>query len=148
MAALVVVTRGKLAEAVARVSTPDNSWALCWCSAVPTAAELAAVKEAARVCDRVAVVRLAPDVPVVARVDEGLGEAGADVVWVPHEVQGRVRVVVDGEGVSEAAATLMVQALCTVLPNVVMVPRAPATVVRTLRALELSLGDMLSMKII
>lgn len=124
----------------------DTTWALCFGSAIPSAGEVAAIREAARLCDKVVVARLLPDrilPPTYAKVIE---EAGADLLWAPREVAGHVRINVHVEGVDEKAATLITQALITVLPLLVVIDRTNLPLVRTLRNIQGGLGEIFTLR--
>lgn len=146
----VVVARADLQRRVAEWpdAAGDTSWALCFASVVPDAGELAALREAARLCDRVVLARLTPDrvlPPTYARV---AAEAGADVLWCPREVAGHVRLDVGVDGVDGVTATLLVQAVTTVLPNLVVAPRGNLPLVRSLRNVLHGLGDMFVLRVV
>ncbi|MFZ2586619.1 MAG: hypothetical protein WAZ18_00625 [Alphaproteobacteria bacterium] len=129
-------------------AAPDTSWALCFGSALPTPGELAAVREAVKVCDRAVLARLLPDrvlPPTYGKVAE---DAGADVLWVPREVQGHVQVDVGVPEVPTASATLILQAITTVLPNLVVVERANLPLIRALRNIQHGLGDMFVLRVV
>lgn len=147
--AIVAVSRQKLAEILANWpgAEPDTSWAVVMISVVPTAAELAAVREAAAICDRVVVARLVPDRLVPPKLAETVRSAGGDVLFVPTEVSGRVEVAIKGEKVDVPTATLLMQTLLTVMPMVVVVPRGEAMLVRLLRAVSGGMGDFFSLRI-
>ena len=124
----------------------DTTWALCFGSALPSAGELAAIREGAKLCDRVAVARLLPDRVLPPNYADVLLEAGADLLWCPREVAGKVRVDVQVEGVDAKAATLITQALITVLPNLVVVERGNLPLVRALRNIQGGLGDLFTLR--
>lgn len=147
--AIVAVSRQKLADILSRWpgAEPDTSWALVMISVVPTAAELAAIREAALICDRVVVARLVPDRLVPPNLSETVRAAGGDVLYVPAEVSGRVEVRLQGEKVEPGVATLLLQTLITVMPMVVVVPRGEVQVVRLLRAISGGMGDFFSLRI-
>jgi hypothetical protein len=127
-------------------SKPDTTWALCFGSVLPSAGELSAIREAAKLCDKVVVARLLPDRLLPPTYAQVVAEAGADLLWVPKEVSGHVRVDVQVEGVDTAAATLVTQALITVLPLLVVIDRTNLPLVRTLRNLQGGLGEIFTLR--
>jgi hypothetical protein len=153
-AAVVVHTRTQLAERLANWPVPagqqaaEISWGLVFCSAIPTAAELAAMRECAKICDRVAAVRLADvqrSAPVVPpQLAVTLRSAGVDVVWLPTELVGPMRVEL---GVAGIQATLLLQAVSAVLPLLVVVHRADVALLQALRNLQASLGELFTVRV-
>jgi hypothetical protein len=145
-----ILTRADLQKRVAEwpEGKEDTTWALCLGGAVVSAGEVAAIREAAKVCDRVAVARLTPDKVLPPTYMKVVKEAGADLLWTPTEVSGKVRVEVQGEGVDAPTATLLMQALVTVLPNLVVVERANLPLTRALRALQAGLGDLFTLRVV
>lgn len=126
----------------------DTSWALCFGSVLPTAGEVAAIREAAKICDRVVVARLLPDrviPPTYAKVVE---DAGADVLFCPRELTGHVRVEVGVPEVDAAAATLIMQVLSTTLPNLVVAERGNLPLIRALRNIQHGLGDLFVLRVV
>ena len=148
--ALLVRTRTDLARRVAEWPETDKdlgtSWALTLLRELPSGADIAAVREAARLCDRVVCVRLVPDKVIPPRLESVLGEAGADIAWVPAALVGKARVA--GLGLEEAESTLLVQAMLAVLPNLVVVPKGEVKWAGALKVLEESLGQMASVKMV
>lgn len=147
---IVVHSRNELQKRLAEWPDADEatSWALAFGSALPTPGELMAMREAAKTCDRLVVARLLPDrvlPPTYAGVVE---EAGGDVLWCPREVSGHVRLDVGVEGVDTVAATLMLQAVATVLPNLVVVEKAHLALVRAMRNIQNGLGDMFTLRVV
>ncbi|MCP5404646.1 MAG: hypothetical protein H6922_00255 [Pseudomonadaceae bacterium] len=126
----------------------DTSWALCFGSVVPAAGELAAIREAARICDRVVVARLTPDRVVPPTYAAVVAEAGADILWCPREVAGHVRVDAGVEELDATTATLLAQAVFTVLPNAVVVPRTNLPLVRALRNILHGLGEVFVLRLV
>lgn len=127
----------------------DTSWALCFVSVVPTAGELRAIREAAKLCDRVVAARLTPDRAVIGNLSTVVREAGADVLWIPKDVSGRVAVTLGGvKGVDGTVATLLVQAVTTVLPLAIFADRVNVPLVLALRALQGGLGDMFNLRLV
>lgn len=149
---VVVRTRRALATCLSNwPGEPDNSWALCCVWAEADALSLSTIRAAAKVCDRVAVVRLLPGLPppTMAHV---VGAAGADVLWVPEtSPTGLLLALTDAHGVQVAetgTATLLLQALATVLPLAVFVPRTRQAEVRLVRGLGEQLGEMVTVELV
>lgn len=71
-------------------------------------------------------------------------EAGADIVWVPKGEKAFVSVDCGVEGVD---GTLVAQAVMTVLPMLVVVPRADVALIRALRNIQGGLGEVFSLRI-
>ena len=147
---MVALTRHRLGEVVGQWPNADGdtSWAVVFASVVPTAGEMSAMREAARICDRVVVARLTPDRVGPPKLAETVREAGVDVLFMPKEVVGRVQVSLAGEKVTPAVVTLMMQTLLTVLPMVVVVSRADVEVIRVLRGITASMGDFFDMRLV
>lgn len=151
-----VTSRVALAERLAGMaSVAEETWGLVFMGGTPSAGELEAAKEAARLCDRVVGVILTgsqePGSKVARKrvVAPGLAEmareAGCDVVWVPAEVKGHVTVDVGVEGVD---GTLLSQAVVTVLPMLVVAHRREVAVIRALRNFQSGLGDVFSLRLV
>lgn len=150
--AVLVHTHTALAERVAGWETkpaePMVTWALCWVHAVPNAADLAAIRAAAKICDRVACVVGAmdalgtalPNLPAVLR------EAGCDIVWIakPHA---KSFVTVDC-GVDGLNGTVLMQGICAVLPLLVVVQRTEIAMIRAMRNMLALMGDMFTLRIV
>ncbi len=144
-------TRTDLQTRVAEwpASTPDTSWALCiMAGAIPGAGELRAIREAAKICDRVAVVKL--DFSKTAwpsSVLDGLEKAGADILWCPREApKGTLNVGVEK---TDAGQTLvLMQAITAVLPNLVMADRTHLLIVRVLRNILTTFGDLFTLRVV
>ena len=149
--AQVVTSRLQLAEKLAAWpdKTGDMTWAVVACGALPTAAEMIAMKQAATLCDRVVCVRLFDrERPVAPKFAEIVRSAGADIVWVAKDVvEGPVRLDVGVPELGDGAAILL-QAVTTVLPVLVVVPRGSLGVVRACRNIQSGLGDMFSLRIV
>ena len=149
---VVVRTRSALATTLSNwPNEPENSWALCCVWAEADALSVSTIRAAAKVCDRVAVVRLLPGLPPPTMASV-VGAAGADVLWVPeaHDLQ-LALAVSDGHGVQLAeagTATLLLQAVATVLPLAVFVPRTRLAEVRLVRALAVGLGEMANIELV
>ncbi|HEX2858975.1 MAG TPA: hypothetical protein VHP58_02080 [Alphaproteobacteria bacterium] len=147
--AVVAFTREKLAEVLANwPGTGDLTWAMGFISAAPTAAEIAAIREAARLCDRVVVARLLPGKPVLPGLAGVIGEAGGDVLWLPKELSGRVKVTIEDEKTDVETTSLMAQVVLTVLPNLVVVPRGSVEVIRALRAFQGGWGEIFTLRML
>lgn len=146
---MVVTSRVALAERLAAWPGNDGlmTWALVVVGAVPSAGELDAAREAGKLCDAVVAVRLACGKPVAPKFAETLRAAGVDMVWVPKDVSGPVRVDV-GVDLPEGGATLILQAIMAVLPTLVLVPRGALPVVRALRNIQSGLGELFSLRIV
>ncbi len=127
----------------------DMTWAVVACGALPTAAEMAAMKQAATLCDRVVCVRLFDRERAVApKFAETVRSAGVDIAWVAKEaVEGPVKLDVGVAELGEGAAILL-QAITTVLPVLVVVPRASVGLVRACRNIQAGLGDLFSLRIV
>ncbi|PZP40345.1 MAG: hypothetical protein DI585_01330 [Pseudomonas fluorescens] len=147
--AVIVRTRAALSERLSNWpgNNGDMTWGVVVCGGVPTAAELQSMRQAATLCDRIMCVRLFDrDRPVAPGFDELLRSAGVDIVWVPSEVDGPVKVDVGVEELGEAG-TLLVQAITSVLPVLVVVPRGALSVVRACRNIQAGLGDLFSLRV-
>ncbi len=141
--ARVVRNRAALADAIAQWpgSNLTTTWALVAVREVPTTHDLAALKHAAKLCDRVASVvipatvgeaaKTLPAMPGVVRA------AGADVVWVPAAEANSLLKLVATDG---SSAKLLMQALLAVLPSVVVVAQADLPLVRQWRLLQTEFG--------
>lgn len=142
--ARVVRSRAALAEAVARwpASTYETTWALVAVSEIATAPQLAALRKAAKTCDKVAAVvipaepkngaRALPNVPTMLRA------AGCDVVWMPSAEKPLTTLQAqDGSDMR-----VMLQAVLAVLPSHVFVGRAESTLTRLWRLLANEYGDV------
>jgi hypothetical protein len=147
--AVVAIGRERLAEVLAGWpdAAADTTWAMGFVSAAPTAAELAALREAAKLCDRVVAARLLNDRGPMPGLAETLRAAGADIVWLPRGA-GRVQVSVAGEKLDSELVTLLAQGLLTVLPGLVVVPRGATVLIRALRALQGSWGEFFSLRVV
>ncbi len=149
--AQVVTSRLQLAEKLAAWpgNNGDVTWAVVACGVLPTAADMAAMKQAATLCDRVVCVRLFDrDKPVAPKFAEIVRSGGADIVWVAKEaVEGPVKLDVGVAELGEGAAILL-QAVTTVLPVLVVVPRGNVGLVRACRNIQSGLGDMFSLRIV
>lgn len=147
--AIVTFTREKLAEVLANwPGTGEATWAMSFISAAPTASEIAAIREAAKLCDRVVVARLMPKKPVLPGLAGVIREAGGDVLWLPKDLAGRVRISIEDEKADVETYSLMAQAVLTVLPNLVVVPRGSVEVIRALRALQGSWGEIFTLRML
>lgn len=143
---VVVATRVLLAERLANWPGVGNvSWALVFFSAVPGAGELAACREAAKLCDKVVGVRLSDDKRVAPKLAETCRGAGCDLLWVPRAVEGHVTVDC---GVAGLNGTLMTQAVMTVLPTLVVAHRTDLPLIRALRNISGGLGEVFSLRIV
>lgn len=147
VAAVVVTSRTQLAERVAGWGAGEESvtWALVFVGSIPDAGQLMACREAAKLCDRVAVLRLGEGKALPPKFAETLREAGADMVWVPQEAPGHVSVDV---GVERVDGTLILQAVMAVLPLLVVVHRTDMHLVRALRNIQGSFGELFSLRIL
>lgn len=145
-----MTTRAELQQRVAEWpdAAGDSSWALCFASVVPAAGEMAALREAAKLCDRVVLARLTPDRVLPPTYAEVASAAGADLLWCPRELTGHVRADVGVEGVDGITSTLLLQAITTVLPNLVVAPRGNLPLVRALRNMLHGLGDMFVLRVV
>jgi hypothetical protein len=106
------------------------------------------MRQAASLCDRVVCVRLFDrERPVAPGFAETLRSAGVDIVWVAKEVEGPVKIDV---GVDElgAGGGLLLQAVTTVLPVLVVVPRGAIALVRACRNIQAGLGDLFSLRVV
>jgi hypothetical protein len=149
---IVVRTRSALATTLSNwPNEPENSWALCCVWAEADALSVSTIRAAAKVCDRVAVVRLLPGLPPPTMASV-VGAAGADVLWVPDaSPTGLLLALTDAHGVQVAeagTATLLLQAVATVLPLAVFVPRTRLAEVRLVRALAVGLGEMANIELV
>lgn len=147
--AVIVYSRAQLAERLGNWpgNDGDMTWGVVMCGAIPTAAELAAMKQAASLCDRIVCLRLFDrERPVAPGFAATLRSAGVDVVWVAKEVEGPVQIDV---GVAELGkdAGLILQTVTTVLPVLVVVPRGALSVVRACRNIQTGLGDLFSLRV-
>ena len=150
LSAAVVLSRLKLAERLAAWPSSDGlmTWALVVVSPVPSAAELDAAREAGKLCDAVAALCPTMNLPTAPNLPEVLRSAGVDIVWVAKEAVGPVSVDV---GVSEMAgdgATLLLQAVTTVLPTLVVAPRTNVPLIRACRNILNGLGDLFSLRLL
>jgi hypothetical protein len=132
--------------------TEADSWSVVFMSAVPAAAELEALRTAARLTDRVVVVRLLTDAKpaaaFLAHLHSVLQPAGADVLWLPTEVSGWLRITTGVDALTSEQATLLLQAITTVLPGLVVAPKTNVALVRALRNMLASLGEVFSLRLI
>jgi hypothetical protein len=156
-AAVIVRSRSDLAQRLAiwPGNTADTTWGFVVMSVVPTAGELAAAREAGRLCDVVAAVRLPADgklsAPLAPNFAQVIRAAGVDVVWIPKDITGPVRVnlgVEQGLGADETLSTLLMQAVMAVLPTLAVASRADLHTVRALRNLQAGLGDLFSLRLV
>jgi hypothetical protein len=151
-ASTVVYSRAALADRLANWpgAGADTTWALVTVGAMPSGGELAAAREAAKLCDRVVALRLEPGKPVAPGYAETLRSAGVDIVWVPKELTGPVRVDVGvtDKLVGTDGPTLALQAVTTVLPNLVVVPRGNVAVVRVFRNILAGLGELFTLRFV
>lgn len=146
VAAVVVTSRQQLAERVANWPGDDGmTWALVFVGGIPDAGQLMACREAAKLCDRVAVLRLGEGKAIPPKFAETLREAGADMVWVPQEAKGHVSVDV---GVERVDGTLILQAVMAVLPLLVVAHRTDMHLVRALRNIQGSFGELFSLRVL
>lgn len=143
--ARVVRSRSALAEAVARWSgsTFETTWSLVAVGEVPSAADLSALRHAAKLTDRVAAVvvgqgKAARILPTFATL---LREAGCDVVWVPSADKPLLKL----EGADGHDLRALLQALLAVLPGAVVASRHDATRVRHWRLLQTEFGDVVDL---
>lgn len=144
--ALVVTSRQQLAERVAAwPGDGDVTWALVFVGAIPDAGQLLACREAAKLCDRVAALRLGEGRTVPPRFAETLREAGADLVWTPAAAASHVTV---DAGVERVDGTLLLQSILAVLPLLVVVHRTELQLIRALRNIQGSFGDLFSLRIL
>lgn len=148
-------TRGELQRKLADspwVNTAETSWAVVFVSSIPTAPETDAVRQAAKVCDRVVAVRAVPDNKLPAKlqasVQATLAAAGADALWLPTEVAGFGRFDAGVESLDATTSTLILQAITTVLPNLVVAPRGNVALVRALRNIGGTLGDLFTLRLV
>lgn|GEM_PF-6883406 len=149
-AAIVVTSRLKLAERLAMWPSNDGlmTWALVVVSPVPSPAELGACREAAKLCDAVVALCITMNLPLAPNFAEVVRSGGVDMVWVAKEAVGPV---VADVGVTELAgdgATLLLQAVTTVLPTLVVVPRGNLLVIRACRNILNGLGDLFSLRLL
>lgn len=153
MAEEAAVVHSRLALGERLASWPGNdgetTWALVLCGAIPTAAEMSAMRQAASLCDRVVCVRLFDRTrPVAPGFAATLRSAGVDIVWVAkEELVGPVKVDVGVKELGEAGG-ILVQAVMTVLPLLVVVPRGALSVVRACRNIQNGLGDLFSLRVV
>lgn len=149
--AVVVYSRSVLGERLAAWpgNNGDVTWALVVAGAIPTAGELAAMKEASGLCDRVVCVRLRDrNRPVAPNYAETLRSAGVDVVWLAREeVDGPVRMDLGVDELGEGA-TILFQAVMAALPLLVVVPRGDIPLVRACRNLQAGAGDLFSLRVV
>lgn len=148
--AVIVHSRVALAERLAQWPSNDGdmTWAIVTCGAIPTAADMAAMRQAATLCDRVVCLRLFDRERAVAPgFAETLRSAGVDIVWVATDVAGPVKIDVGVKELGEAAG-LLLQAITTVLPVLVVVPRGALSVVRACRNIQAGLGDLFSLRVV
>ncbi len=148
--AVIVQTRTALAERLSNWvgNDGDMTWAVVVCGAIPTAGELQAMRQAATLCDRVVCVRLFDRARAMAPGFAGtLRSAGVDIVWLAKDVAGPLKVDVGVDELGEAGM-LLLQAITTVLPVLVVVPRGAIGVVRACRNIQASLGDLFSLRVV
>jgi hypothetical protein len=129
-----------------------DSWSVVFISAVPEANELAALRAAAKLTDRVAVVRLLLDAKPPAKLlnlfHTTLQPAGADCLWLPTDVSGWLRITTGVDALTPEQATLLLQAITTVLPGLVVAPKTNVALVRALRNVLASLGELFSLRLV
>ncbi|NBV54382.1 MAG: hypothetical protein EBR79_01555 [Proteobacteria bacterium] len=128
--------------------TAETTWALVFIGAIPSGAELAAAREAAKLCDAVACVRLQPtgkNYPIPPQLPETARAAGIDILWVPNAKE-KPPIHID-VGVDDVNATQVAQALYTVLPLLVVVPRGNVPLIRTLRNLQTHLANTFTLRL-
>lgn len=147
---MVVYSRTALAEKLTNWPGNDGemTWAVVCCGGIPTAGELSAMRQAATLCDRVVCVRLFDrERPVAPGFAETLRAAGVDIVWLAKGVEGPVVVDVGVDELGEGGA-LLLQAVTTTLPVLVVVPRGAIGVVRACRNIQAGLGDLFSLRVV
>jgi hypothetical protein len=148
--ARVVRSRAALAEAVARwpESPLETTWALVAVSEVLTAPQMAALRYAAKTCDKVAAVVL-PAKPemggrTLPNLPQTLRAAGADMVWVPAAEKPLLNFnTPDG-----ATARLMLQAALAVLPSHVVAARTEPQMARLWKLLASEFGGVVDVVLV
>jgi hypothetical protein len=153
--AVVVRTRAELTARVAEWpgSATNTTWALVFVSEIPTAAELAAARQAAKICDRVAAVVRPHDPTKGARVTPQFAAlvraAGVDLAWVGGVEKSRMLdVTLGGTDMAGVDGRLILQALLAVLPLAVVVHAADMGVIRALRVVQGELGELAVVRIV
>lgn len=148
--AVVVHSRTALAERLTNWvgNNGDMTWAVVACGAIPTAGELQAMRQAATLCDRVVCVRLFDRTRAIAPgFAATLRSAGVDIVWMAKDVAGPVKIDLGVDELGEGGG-LLLQAITTVLPVLVVVPRGAIAVVRACRNIQAGLGDLFSLRVV
>lgn len=129
-------------------TTPETTWALVFIGPIPSGAELAAAREAAKLCDKVAALRLQPPgktYPIPPQLAETARTAGIDLLWIPNGKESSPVTV--NAGVDGINATHVAQALYTVLPLLVVAPRGNVPLIRTLRNLQSHLANTFTLRL-
>ncbi|MCA3244018.1 MAG: hypothetical protein INF43_01765 [Alphaproteobacteria bacterium] len=148
--ARVVRSRAALAEAVAQwpQSNFNTTWALVAVAEVPSAPELATLRQAAKTCDRVAAVVVPPQPGQAAKtlptLPTVLRAAGCDLVWVPAAAKGLLSL----QAQDGLELLPLLQAVLAVLPSVVLAPRADATRARAWRLLQSECGGVVDLRLV
>lgn len=148
--AAIVHTRTALAERLTNWpgNNGDMTWAVVCCGALPTAGELTAMKQAGTLCDRVVCLRLTDRERAVAPgFAATLRAAGVDIVWIAKDIAGPVKADVGVEELGDGG-TLLLQAITTVLPVLVVLPRGAMSVIRACRNIQAGLGDLFSLRVV
>ncbi|MFZ2619793.1 MAG: hypothetical protein WAX89_02875 [Alphaproteobacteria bacterium] len=120
----------------------DTTFALMFLRTQPTAVDVALVREAAKICDRVVVAGygFAPH-PVTLGL---LQKAGADALFMPPQDTRLCTLEVAGN--KEWDASLMLQALLAVLPNMVILEKPDLPQLRVLRNIQQTFGEFFSLR--
>ena len=126
-----VVTKTQLSEALLKYPE-DRSFSVAFIGAEPSADDVLAVRQAARLCDIVIVAVQGSHLS--ERYKPYLEGAGADVVYVEstYNLKPKSRLIVDGK----ADATFFLKTILKVLPLVVTVSSAKFTETQTLKILS------------
>jgi hypothetical protein len=103
--------------------------------------DLLLVREAVKLCDRVVVAGVG--LKVTKTAGSALKKAGVDAVFTPAASKWLCKVET---GVKEMNGTLILVTILAVLPNVVMVHRDSLALLRTLRNLQQTFGDLFALR--
>jgi hypothetical protein len=135
-----VVTKAQLSEALLE-HMDDQSFSVAFISSEPSAGDILAVRQAARLCDVVVVAVQGSHLH--ERYKTYLEGAGADIVYVEstYNLKSKSRLVVNGK----ADGTFFLKTILKVLPLVVTVSAAKSDDVQTLKAISHEFDGLFSL---
>ncbi|MDD9912623.1 MAG: hypothetical protein OXQ96_06250 [Alphaproteobacteria bacterium] len=137
----VISDKSQLIQRLTTLNTePETSFALVFINTTPEEEDIPVIREAVKLCDRVIVAGMGG-----ARqpVEKFLRELGVDVFFIPQKDNRLCKIEA---GVKEIDATLILQSILTIWPNVVVTGKHQFKLLRVLKNLQQTFGEIVALR--